>query len=123
MLEAIPNLGSPPSGIIVANAFSSIRDFGGRAGGLYGLLAKFSPDWWNNVRAVRRIAVPIIIVHSESDAVNPLADAQKIFAAANEPKSIVVLREFSHNALYRQPSETWWQAVLKFTSQPGSLSH
>jgi uncharacterized protein len=116
MLLGVPQFSVAPSGIIVASAFSSIRDYGARAGWIYGVLARFSPDWWNNVADVRRATAALLLVHSDQDAVNPLSDGRLIFASAPEPKQLVILHDFSHNAIYRDPSESWWQPVLSFVS-------
>jgi alpha-beta hydrolase superfamily lysophospholipase len=114
MLAALPQFTTPPNGIIIANAFSSLRDFGKRSGVFYGLLARTAPDWWNNVKAVQRAKSPILVVHSESDTVNPLAGAQKIYANAPQPKQIAVLHGHKHNDLYKTPTDDWWTPALKF---------
>ena len=42
MLQGVPQFIVTPSGIIVAGAFFSIRDYGGRASKIYRVLARFS---------------------------------------------------------------------------------
>jgi alpha-beta hydrolase superfamily lysophospholipase len=79
------------------------------------------PDWWNNATAIQRINAPILIVHSDADSVNPLEDGQKIFAAANGSKRMIVVHGFQHNAVYQEPSEAWWGNVLAFISEQHSL--
>ncbi len=116
MLLGVPQFSVPPCGIIVASAFSSIRDYGARAGGIYRILARFSPDWWNNVADVRRATAALLLVHSDQDKVNPLSEGELIFASAPGPKQLVILHGFSHNAIYRDPSEEWWKPVLSFVS-------
>ena len=116
MLQGVPQFSVPPSGIIVASAFSSIRDYGGRAGKFYRILASFSPDWWNNVVNVRRATAPLLVIHSDQDAVNPLSEGKMVFTSAPDPKQLIILHGFPHNAIYRDPSESWWQPVLSFVS-------
>jgi uncharacterized protein len=122
MLAAIPSLRPAPSGVIVANAFGSLRAAGNRSGGFYAFLAKLSPDWWDNVEAIRRVNVPVLVVHSRSDQVNPVGEGEQIFNAANQPKTLALLDGFSHNSLYGKPSEMWWAPVLTFvsTQQPAA---
>jgi alpha-beta hydrolase superfamily lysophospholipase len=59
MLSAVPSFSCPPDGVIIANAFSSLRDFGKRSGVIYGLLAETAPDWWNNVKSVQKVKSPL----------------------------------------------------------------
>ncbi len=117
LLEAAAKFKPAPAGIIVANAFASLRGVTARSKS-YGVLAALMPDWWNNVIAVVAVHAPVLVVCSDSDTVNPVEDSRDIFAAANQPKSLVVLHGFKHNALYRQPDEAWWQSALAFM-KPG----
>ena len=120
MLDAIAHFSSRPTGVIVANAFASLRAFAGRAGWVYGILARLIPDWWDNVKSVAAVHTPLLVVASDADRVNPAADGEKIFAAALEPKKFVLLHGFKHNAPYQTADAAWWGATLEFvtTSAP-----
>jgi|SRR5579863_110999 len=117
MLEALPHLTLAPSCVVVANAFSSLRDAGRKRGTstflLYGI-----PDVWDNVENVRHLRVPLLVVYSDADTVNPPFMGQRIFEAASEPKQVAVAHGFPHNALYKQPSEEWWAPVVHFLKAP-----
>lgn len=117
MLEAAPHFSSPPAGVVVANAFASLRSYANR-NMFYRILAHAIPDWWDNVKSVQNIHAPLLVTHSDTDDVNPVADARKIFAAARQPKTLVILRGYKHNALYQSPSGEWWSAVLTFMHVP-----
>jgi uncharacterized protein len=115
MLEAIPHFSSPPTGVIVANAFVSLCAYASGGGNLfYRALAHTIPDWWDNVKSVQNIHGPLLVIHSDTDHVNPVAAGEKIFAAAHQPKTLVILHGYKHNALYSSPSEEWWSSVLVF---------
>jgi hypothetical protein len=79
-----------------------------------------TPDWWDNVRAIRDVAAPVLVVHSADDKVNPAADGRRVFAAAREPKRLAILQGFSHNALYLKPQDGWWTTVLALVRPPRS---
>jgi hypothetical protein len=113
MLESLPSFHPMPDCVVVANAFSSLRDLGVRRG-TPRIFAYMMPDVWNNVENISRNRAPLLLVGSDADSVNPIAMGQRIFEAAAEPKQIVVLHGFKHNALYQDPSEQWWTAVLQF---------
>lgn len=119
MLQAEPSLTPQPVGIIVANGFSSIRDFW-TAQNVSGIVVKSMPDWWDNVQAVGRVHVPILVIHSDSDRTIPVEQAQAVYDAANQPKQLVILHGFAHNGLRHNTSETWWSAVLSFVGAPAA---
>lgn len=121
MLEAFPKFSPPPQGVIIGNAFSSLgASTKAHVGWFLRLLVSLSPDWWDNVEAVRSVNVPVLVVHSDTDAVNPIEDGRTIYQAASEPKSISILPGLKHNAL-RQPDGGWWEAPLRFL-EPSSAA-
>jgi alpha-beta hydrolase superfamily lysophospholipase len=122
MLETVPSLSPQPAGVIVASAFASLRSQPHIRGNLlYRVLAYTIPDWWNNVKAVAAIHLPILIVHSDVDRVNPTEGGLQIFAAAHQPKTLALLHGFQHNALYQEPAEEWWSSALAFMRAPSRL--
>jgi len=113
MLEALPRLQPPPACAVVANAFTSLRDAGAHAG-TPKIFTYMMPDVWDNAKNITHDHVPLLVIHSDTDTVNPIAMGQKNFRAAPEPKQMVVLHGFKHNDLYRNPSEQWWNPALQF---------
>lgn len=113
MIEAARQWSRPPEGLVVANAFASMRAAMSRVRG-YSVFAPVMPNWWNNVENVSRVGAPILVIHSQADQVNPIGDGERIFAAASEPKVFIRVSELDHGALYRQPSSEFWAPVLEF---------
>jgi len=113
MLESVDHFAPPPACVVIANAFSSLRD-AGRKHGSSPILLYMIPDAWDNVENVKRLHLPLLIAYSDADTVNPPAMGQRIFESAAEPKERAVLHGFPHNALYRTPTEGWWGPVLRF---------
>jgi fermentation-respiration switch protein FrsA (DUF1100 family) len=73
---------------------------------------------------VRRIACPLLVVHSADDEIAPFAHGEAIFAAAAEPKSFLRLRG-GHNdafvldeAVYTAGFGEFLDAHLPRASQP-----
>jgi alpha-beta hydrolase superfamily lysophospholipase len=119
MLETVPNLSPQPAGVIIASAFASLRSQPRTQGNLlYRALAYTIPDWWNNVKAVAAIHLPVLVVHSDIDQVNPTEGGLQIFAAAHQPKTLALLHGYKHNALYQEPTEDWWSSALAFMRAP-----
>lgn len=113
MLESVSRFRPPPSCVVVANAFSSLRD-AGRERGTSRLLLYVIPDAWNNVKNAKRSQLRLLVVYSDADKVNPPAMGHRIFDSAPEPKQIAILHGFRHNALYLTPTDDWWAPVLRF---------
>jgi alpha-beta hydrolase superfamily lysophospholipase len=113
LLESLPRLRPAPSCVVLANAFSSLRDTGRRRG-TSPLLLYAIPDAWDDVENARRVHVPLLVVYSDADKVNPPSMGQSIFEAAPGSKQLAVLHGFPHNALYRAPTDDWWMPVLRF---------
>ena len=113
LLESLPHFRPPPSCLVVANAFSSLRD-AGRKRGTWPVLLYLIPDAWDNVENIKLVRVPLLVAYSDADTVNPPAMGQSIFESAPKPKQCAVLHGFPHNALYRAPTEEWWAPVLRF---------
>ena len=118
MLQAEPHLTPQPSGVIVADAFASLKDFWASRG-TSPLMLSVVPDVWDNAKAIRQVRVPVLMVQSDADVMTPLEGARKVYAAANQPKQLVVLHGFKHNGLRRHTSEAWWTPVLGFVGSPG----
>ncbi len=119
MLQAEPHFSPQPSGVIVADAFSSLKDFWA-ARGTSRLLLRAVPDVWDNVAAIRKVHAPVLVVHSDTDAMTSLDGGRRVYAAANPPKQLAVLHGFKHNGVRRHTSETWWAPVFAFVGSPGT---
>ncbi len=113
MLSAIAGFKPQPTCVVVANAFSSLRELGVH-GGAPRLLMALVPDYWDNVINVTSVHTPLLVVYSDGDSVVPAAMGGRIFEAASEPKQRLLVHGFRHNALYRHPTMGWWAPVLGF---------
>ena len=118
MLGAEPSLTPQPAGVIVADAFSSIKDFWA-ARGTSRLALAAMPDWWDNVHAIAKVHRPVLVVQSDADVTTPLEQGQRVYEAANQPRRMVVLHGFKHNGSRFHTNETWWTPVLDFVGSPG----
>jgi uncharacterized protein len=85
----------PVAALVLFGAFTSIPD---AAQDTYPYLPV---KWIASIRfasidLMHKVHVPVLIAHSATDTLIPLHHAQRLFAAANEPKRLLVL----HGALY-----------------------
>ena len=52
---------------------------------------------FDSARKLASVKAPVLIAHGDPDPVIPMAESQLLFAAANEPKQLLLLTEGGHN--------------------------
>lgn len=102
----------PPRALILASTFTSVPDLGAQ---IYPwlpvrLLARVNYD---NLSRIGKIEAPVLIAHSRDDDVIPFAHGEALFAAAREPKELLVLAG-GHNAGFIFARDAWIAAVGAF---------
>lgn len=92
-----------PGGLILESTFSSAKDV---ANAVFPVLSRliFLRYDFDTAAHVRRVACPVLVLHSPDDEIIPFRLGEKVFQAANEPKSFVKMRG-DHNSgiLMSQP--------------------
>lgn len=92
-----------PGGLILESTFSSAKDV---ANAVFPVLSRliFLRYDFDTATHVRRVACPVLVLHSPDDEIIPFRLGEKVFQAANEPKSFVKMRG-DHNSgiLMSQP--------------------
>jgi uncharacterized protein len=101
-----------PLALVVESSFTSVPDI---AQELYPWLparwlSRFSHATRDYVRNVR---CPVLIVHSRDDDIIPFSHGEAIFASANEPRTLLVLRG-THNDAFLQDERTYIEGVRTF---------
>jgi alpha-beta hydrolase superfamily lysophospholipase len=113
MLQAAKSFAPAPDCIVVADAFTSLRELA-TAHGVPRWVMKLSPDSWDNQANIASLHVPVMIVHSRADRTAPFWMGETLFSGANTPKRLVPLDGFRHSACYQKPSDSWWLPVVGF---------
>ncbi|NNH75296.1 alpha/beta hydrolase [Nocardia uniformis] len=97
----------PPAAMVLISSFTGLRD---AATAVYPFLPKmFIPDAYPSLRRIRRLRSPLLIMHGDQDELLPLRMGEELFAAAPEPKQIVVFPGAGHNDVVVDPE---WPATL-----------
>jgi fermentation-respiration switch protein FrsA (DUF1100 family) len=100
-------------GLVLENTFSSLADV---AAFHYPIV----PVRWllrsqfNSQAAISRHHGPLLQIHGDHDSIVPFACGQQLFAAANEPKKLVVIPGGDHND---PPTKLFVDAVEEFLNQ------
>jgi fermentation-respiration switch protein FrsA (DUF1100 family) len=102
-------------GVIIEEAFTSVGDVGQK-------MFPFLPVRWlvrnkyDTLSKIGRIKAPLLIFHSRDDEIIPFRHAQRLLAAANEPKQLVELTG-GHNDAFAVNGETYRAALKDFLIQ------
>ena len=122
LLDDITDLEAGCDGVALVGTFTSARDLAIRSGPvpdrfawLLPHVAWLLPDLYDNVAAIRHLTKPVLIVASVQDSIFPIAGAERLYAAASEPKRLVRLEHTGHDA-YLATDESW-QPVIAFIKQ------
>jgi fermentation-respiration switch protein FrsA (DUF1100 family) len=83
-------------GLVLESTFSSLRDVANAHYPEF-LVSVLVADKLNSAAKIARYQGPLLQVHGNADQVAPLVSAQRLFAAASEPKSLLVLPRHDHN--------------------------
>src|SRR5262249_54881587 len=95
--------------LISESAFTSLPDVGAKAYPFLPvrLLARFRYD---NLAKIAEVGLPLFLIHSPADEIVPVEHARRLFAAAREPKHLL-LTDGGHNdgGFLRKPE---WRAEV-----------
>ena len=93
-----------PDKLIIESAFSSSRDMGRE---IYPLLSNviLMRYCFNAAENVKQIRSPVLIAHSPDDDIIPYVLGEKIFQAANEPKTFLKMRGDHNNGFIASQPE------------------
>jgi fermentation-respiration switch protein FrsA (DUF1100 family) len=102
----------PPRALVLASSFTSVPDLGAQ---IYPwlpvrLLARIKYD---NLERLPTIAAPVLIAHSRDDEIVPFSHGEALFAAAREPKQLIVMSG-SHNDGFLFARAEWAAALGAF---------
>ena len=103
-----------PGGLILESTFSSAKDV---ANALLPVLSRliFLRYDFNTAAHVTRMRSPLLVLHSPDDEIIPFHLGEKVFHAANEPKSFVRMRG-DHNSGFLMSQPDYERALGAFVS-------
>lgn len=99
--------------LIMESAFTSTR---GMAKGMFPfqLLWPLLPRHYDNLKKIRKIDVPKLIIHGEQDEIVPFSMGQNLHEAARGPKDFLAIRGAGHNDTYVVGGKRYLQAISDF---------
>lgn len=103
------------AGLIVQGSFTSIRQIVEHQNSF----RMFPVDLiltsrFDSISKVRSLSVPVLFIHGAADLQVPAFMSEQLFAAAPEPKYLVLFPEGGHNNVAEVAGSQYFQAVQKF---------
>jgi fermentation-respiration switch protein FrsA (DUF1100 family) len=86
----------PPAALILRSPFTSLTDVG-RVHYTYLPVAWLLRDRFDTLDRISRIRVPLLVIAGDRDRVVPVSQSRRLFEAANEPKSLLIVPDADHN--------------------------
>jgi len=71
-------------------------------------------DRFPNLRHVRNVHAPVLVIHGTADEVIPVAHGRRLYAAANDPKQALWVDGAHHNDLTLVAGQQYWTALADF---------
>lgn len=89
----------PCAGVILQSGFSSLPEIAREHFGVLKIYPNilFPHPMLDNAANLKEIHVPVLVIHGSEDPVIPRWHGEKNFAAANEPKTLCMLKGAHHN--------------------------
>jgi len=108
-----------PRALILESTFTSVGDMAGEVSSLLPVAAVGGPKY-ATLKLMPKIHVPVLVVHSPDDRTIPFAHGERLYKAANKPKTFLRIRG-DHNDGWLKSGEVYTDGVDRFvTDAPGN---
>ncbi|HEY0592673.1 MAG TPA: alpha/beta hydrolase [Thermoanaerobaculia bacterium] len=77
----------------------------------------FPFDAFPNLRRIGKVECPVLVVHGAADDIIPPRHARALFAAAPEPKRLVIVPGAGHNDLALVAGRSYWPMLRDFVDE------
>lgn len=109
-----------PDGLILESGFPDARSLV-RTSPLLSFLSLFSSYRFPCAAFLRRMAVPVLVMHGDDDHIVPIAQGRTLFDAIVGPKQFVVIPGGDHNDIRPRAPDVYWHAVEAFVASLPSV--
>jgi len=108
--------------LIIESAFTSTKDMA-KSMFLFQLLSPFLPPHYNNLRKIKGITVPKLIIHGETDGIVPFSMGQRLYQAACVPKYFFAINGAGHNDTYFIGGKRYFKIFSDFAKNSRIEAH
>ncbi len=68
------------------------------------------------IEKLKRIAIPVLVIHGDRDTIVPLALGKQVFETAREPKALYIVPGADHNNLYMVGGRAYFRRLEQFVT-------
>ena len=103
-------------GVVLESGFTSVRDMARQVipRMLAALMLPLFDARYDTISKIGRIESPVMVIHGTLDDTIPYEMAEKLYAAAPDPKLLHTIHGASHNDTYLVGGEAYLQALGEF---------
>jgi len=101
--------GKPAAGLIIEGGFSYASKV------VLPLALPLGP--YPNADRLRKVRLPILIIHGTQDSIIPFAHARELYAKANKPKHLLPVEGAGHNDLLQTAGAEYWDVLKQFAER------
>ncbi len=112
------------AGLIVESSFTSMRDMVDYQGKYW----MFPINWllqqrFASIEKVNQLKMPVLFTHGTADTVVPSEMSQALYAAATEPKQLLIVEAADHNNVRQVGEMQYFNTVQEFIQQALKLQY
>ncbi len=82
--------------------------------GALSLFSSLAGDSFNNLRKMKNIVAPVLVIHGTNDHVIPYSMGKEIYNAAASKKQLLTIKGAGHNDLHQTYGDQYWEAIQTF---------
>jgi fermentation-respiration switch protein FrsA (DUF1100 family) len=71
-------------------------------------------DRFENLRLIRRVRCPVLVIHGTEDEVIPISHGRRLYEAANQPRQALWVEGAGHNDVVPVGGGRYWAALRQF---------
>jgi fermentation-respiration switch protein FrsA (DUF1100 family) len=106
----------PPAALMLRSPYTSLVDVGRHHYPILpvGLLLR---DRFSSIDWIARLHAPVLVIAGEHDRIIPRQSSERLFAAANEPKQLVIIPGADHNDMSLLAGAQMLDAIVDFLTR------
>lgn len=105
-------------GLVMQSTFTSMTDVAKQVGFFrFFPLKALVTQRFASLEKIKRLDVPILLLHGTNDQVVPYEMSQVLYEAAPEPKNLFLIPEGSHFQIYKPGKLSYLKAIERFLAQ------
>ncbi len=104
---------SQAAGLILEAPFTSIREMVQVTAPWFPFKERLKTQY-NSLNKIKQVHMPLLIMHGDQDKIIPFEQGQRLFEAANSPKTFHMISGADHNNSYIVGGHAYFEAIAQF---------